>query len=118
MGEIAEMMLDGTLDCMTGEYLGEPTGFPRTLDRSSGHYTARKKDTGYNPGRNAQYGAERIIKHKMQWYKHLDGVHAIIRAYGQAKEIKSTKIKKISIEISKDFGAFMSWFKANYKWRV
>lgn len=30
MGEIAEMMLDGTLDCETGEYLGEGDGFPRT----------------------------------------------------------------------------------------
>ena len=30
MGEIAEMMLDGTLDCETGEYLGEGEGFPRT----------------------------------------------------------------------------------------
>lgn len=30
MGEIAEMMLDGTLDCETGEYLGEGDGYPRT----------------------------------------------------------------------------------------
>ena len=30
MGEIAEMMIEGTLDCETGEYLGEGFGFPRT----------------------------------------------------------------------------------------
>lgn len=30
MGEIADMMLDGILDCETGEYLGDPCGFPRT----------------------------------------------------------------------------------------
>lgn len=30
MGEIAEMMLDGTLDCETGEYLGQGPGYPRT----------------------------------------------------------------------------------------
>ena len=30
MGEIAEMMLDGTLDCETGEYLGDGPGYPRT----------------------------------------------------------------------------------------
>jgi hypothetical protein len=30
MGEIAEMMLDGILDCETGEYLGDACGFPRT----------------------------------------------------------------------------------------
>lgn len=30
MGEIADMMLEGTLDCETGEYLGEGPGYPRT----------------------------------------------------------------------------------------
>lgn len=30
MGEIAEMMLDGTLDQYTGEYIGEPVGYPRS----------------------------------------------------------------------------------------
>lgn len=33
MGDIAEMMLDGTLDSVTGEYLGEPCGYPRSLSR-------------------------------------------------------------------------------------
>jgi hypothetical protein len=33
MGEIADMMLDGTLDAHTGEYIGDPCGYPRTLDR-------------------------------------------------------------------------------------
>lgn len=30
MGETAEMMLDGTLDAVTGEYLGEACGYPRS----------------------------------------------------------------------------------------
>ncbi len=36
MGEIAEMMLDGTLDSITGEYLGDPCGYPRS--REDGTY--------------------------------------------------------------------------------
>lgn len=33
MGEIAEMMLDGTLDCETGELIdGKSPGYPRTVD--------------------------------------------------------------------------------------
>lgn len=32
MGEIADMMIDGTLDCETGEYLGDGPGYPRTAD--------------------------------------------------------------------------------------
>jgi hypothetical protein len=36
MGEIADMMLDGTLDEQTGEYIGHGPGYPRT--RVPGHY--------------------------------------------------------------------------------
>jgi hypothetical protein len=32
MGEIADAMLDGTLDCETGEYLGPPCGYPRSAN--------------------------------------------------------------------------------------
>jgi hypothetical protein len=34
MGEIAEMMLDGTLDCVTGEYIGPGPGYPRTGEQN------------------------------------------------------------------------------------
>lgn len=30
MGDVADMMVDGTLDYETGEYLGEGQGYPRT----------------------------------------------------------------------------------------
>ena len=30
MGDIADMMINGDLDCETGEYLGEGDGYPRT----------------------------------------------------------------------------------------
>lgn len=32
MGDIAEMMLDGTLCQVCGCYVGEPEGFPRTCE--------------------------------------------------------------------------------------
>lgn len=35
MGEIADMMLDGTLDYITGEYIGEPCGYPRSREDGS-----------------------------------------------------------------------------------
>lgn len=31
---MAEGMLDGTFDAQTGEYLGKPTGYPRTRDKT------------------------------------------------------------------------------------
>lgn len=46
MGEIADMMIDGTLDCQTGEYLGEGQGFPRTRTRT--RYNNKRK--GETPG--------------------------------------------------------------------
>lgn len=36
MGDIADMMIDGTLDEQTGEYIGDAVGYPRT--RQKGHY--------------------------------------------------------------------------------
>lgn len=41
MGEIAEGLLDGEFDYITGEYLGEGVGFPRTLHDTK--YVRRKK---------------------------------------------------------------------------
>lgn len=42
MGEISEIMLDGTLDAVTGEYIGEPCGYPRTYERDSAYAHVRK----------------------------------------------------------------------------
>lgn len=30
MGEIADSLINGEFDCITGEYLGEAVGYPRT----------------------------------------------------------------------------------------
>ena len=35
MGDIADMMLDGTLDYITGEYMGGDYGYPRTNDEET-----------------------------------------------------------------------------------
>lgn len=42
MGEAAEMMLDGTLDYVTGEYLGEPCGYPRSRTDGTFHPNRHK----------------------------------------------------------------------------
>ena len=34
MGDIADMMIDGTFDFETGEYIGEACGYPRTRNKS------------------------------------------------------------------------------------
>ena len=42
MGEIAEMMLNGEMDCETGEYLGGGDGYPRTLEGAKKTKTKKK----------------------------------------------------------------------------
>lgn len=37
MGEIADSMIDGEFDYITGEYIGKPCGYPRTYDNSEGY---------------------------------------------------------------------------------
>ena len=46
MGEIADMMLDGTLDSQTGEYIGEAVGYPRTLGDTGYKYNKRYPKRG------------------------------------------------------------------------
>ena len=43
MGEISEMILDGTLDAVTGEYIGEPCGYPRTYEKDSAYVRKSKR---------------------------------------------------------------------------
>lgn len=38
MGELADMLIDGTLDMYTGEYIGDAVGYPRTK-----HYSKQKQ---------------------------------------------------------------------------
>lgn len=47
MGEIADMILDGTLDEQTGEYIGEPCGYPRTLQGKSSSKSTGKRFKEY-----------------------------------------------------------------------
>lgn len=74
MGEIADMMLDGTLDEQTGEYIGPPVGYPRT--RQQGHYNSIKKR---KPKRN--------IKHAMKG-ESLGGLHLVGRNVNTEKHGK------------------------------
>lgn len=50
MGECSDMLLDGTLDCITGEYIGEPCGYPRTM--YSPRQIGKKPYPQYSEARN------------------------------------------------------------------
>ena len=57
MGEIADMMLNGTLDGQTGEYIGKAVGYPRT--RKKGYYNSMNTSNA-----SKRKGVRKYIKNK------------------------------------------------------
>lgn len=48
MGEIADSLIDGEFDYISGEYLGEGVGYPRTLHgNNKRHQSESEKDRAY-----------------------------------------------------------------------
>lgn len=66
MGEIAEMMLNGDLDCETGEWLGQGDGYPRTFGSDLFQFdpTPKKpKDTACPKCQKKVRGIEAVHQH-------------------------------------------------------
>lgn len=106
MGDIADMMLDGTLDSMTGEYLGEGPGYPRSMDPESPDYVGRR-ERDPNRKMNPVFGVQNYLKGK--------GVtdFAPVLTQYQTEVLKlpgEPTQKEICEVISKDFGAFVKWY--------
>lgn len=59
MGEIADAILNGDFDCVTGEYIGNGQGFPRTFEK--GHY-----NTIPRPKKKSRKKKVKSIKH-LRW---------------------------------------------------
>lgn len=97
MGDIADMMLDGTLDAMTGEYIGRGHGYPRTLDRS----LPWEKGQGRVP--NAKFGVTNWLN--LQGITDKADQMKVIRSF--FPEDTSTQSREaLCLEISKRFADF------------
>jgi len=98
MGEIAEMLLDGTLDYLTGEYIGKPCGYPRSLDGS-----LPWERPNYNQSKEAAYkGVRNYLKKRF-------GITDIIPVVNQYLPGAGKSLKQKCLVIQKDFGAFVGW---------
>lgn len=125
MGEIADMMIDGTLDMYTGEYLGRGPGYPRTADRSLPWEKSRpawsfvsfrnKKDS------KEMFGVKSFIYQNR--YKYLDTklkdkmFDSILQRYAIEKlGIEGTvSNQQIVTAIQSNWGAFKNWLLSTYK---
>lgn len=102
MGEMADSLIDGEFDCITGEYIGEGVGYSRTME----------KDRTYNH----IYGVINFIKKNRQ----------IINRHNEHHQIKlicefcnvpinnkmSYKEKEaLCVKIQADFGKFVKYLK-------
>jgi len=106
MGEIADMMINGDMDCITGEYLGEGYGYPRTRERG---YS--ESQVAYSPKQN--YIGVASWLHKRGFVKKQD-VREILVAYATHLELPNPDSKgnnNISVHIQGDFNKFTKWFK-------
>lgn len=114
MGEIADSLIDGEFDYVSGEYIGKPCGYPRT------HYgNGRKKSKTF-------YG-ELTEETRVVWnYMHQNGIKdnfggelsRITKEYGTLltpELLKTSPICKKIRENKESWETFKQWFTESYK---
>jgi len=101
MGEIADSMINGEFDYITGEYIGRPTGYPRTNERYG------KQD---GKGNNPKWGVTNWLNNNgmsdRQEQMNLLTTDAISATDNDSKE-------SLCLRVSQDFNAFKKWFAEN-----
>lgn len=115
MGEIADMLLDGTLDFYTGEYIGRGYGIPRTKNKTLA-WEKRKKGatkTDYTATKEMAYnGIKNYITQKWNGSASIPSVRQIVMEYLGETNID---LKQKCTEIQQDFGAFVLFINKKLK---
>lgn len=112
MGEIADSLIDGTMDAETGEFLdGDSPGYPRVFRNGkivSQHGYVKSKPVR-DEGTKSFNGISNYLKTKDVTDKKL--VNSIIQDYCNSELKFKGNIKECSIEIQKDFVKFIKYLK-------
>lgn len=115
MGEIADMLLDGTLDFYTGEYIGRSIGMPRTLNHSLPWERQRKKRESkcFTTSKDVAYsGIRNYIAIKWSGRKNIPSVRSVIYEYTGESNFD---LKLKCLEIQKDFRPFAKFINKKTK---
>lgn len=114
MGDIADMLLDGTLDFYTGEYIGRGYGIPRTknksLDWERGKQSKYPKD--YSSKEAALNGVKNYINNKWNGSANIPSVRELLYEYTGEKNFD---IKLRCISIQQEWNKFAQWINAKRK---
>lgn len=112
MGEIADAIIDGEFDYLTGEYLGKPTGYPRS---KHDYFRLEKKvPKTYNP----RYGISNYLKSQKLLYGAKDRLttdQVINKFILSVFDILLPTWKEREEYIQHHFGDFVKWVKKNNK---
>jgi len=110
MGEIAESLIDGSCDYITGEYIGKPTGYPRTRERLGITQKIQFKNRASMFNGVATYlDTKGYVGRKLR--------RPILEAYAQYIELPnaiSASNHEIAEHIQAKWGKFVTWFNKNY----
>ena len=106
MGEISESLINGEFDSLTGEYIGKPCGYPRSLQRQWKH--------------NAQATQSEVYKLLLKKGNPFNISHIqislIVEQYAH-KELKlQQNVKETTVykHILKDKPRFKAWYLITY----
>jgi len=101
MGEIADSMINGEFDYITGEYIGRPTGYPRTNERYG------KQD---GKGNNPKWGVTNWLNNNGMSDRQEQ--MNLLRKYVVGATDNDSK-ESLCLRVSQDFNAFKKWFAEN-----
>lgn len=106
MGEIADSLINGEFDYITGEYIGDPCGYPRT-------YEAIEESLTKQPMSRARQSCFAIMKARGIEYKNYqDVICKFIYSIGYKKlPNNSRKYKLIFLEHKNQFKKYVSAYK-------
>ena len=112
MGEIADMILDGTLDEQTGEYIGEPCGYPRTME--PGFYNSVKKNPANTRANKNKLATIRAFLNDVYGIRKHKTVKKVLKEYCVLTYGEACGIVLNAVKISENLDEFKNYMEIKY----
>lgn len=109
MGDIADSLINGEFDAISGEYIGRPVGYPRTY--KNGKLVGLHEDVDRS-SKNNMNGIHKYLNSKgiKNRGEHTKIVDAYLTSRSESNMILKGTFRQKSKFIQNNFGAFVVWF--------